>query len=288
MNVGFWLDSDQQRAIGLRFYANEGASTSFDSFSNGDPILARPYFDTNPLVNDDAAFLVAFPGLTEGSVNISAINDVLGGDLYARTVFDFGYNYRLDLMGGYQFNRIDDDLLMTSVATTPQPVTTTLVDSFAVSNEFHAAELGLVGEIYHDRWTLQMLGKIAVGNMRQRAAIDGSFSLVGGPSPGSGPGGLLAQSSNIGVFERDLTVWSPEASVKISYALSDRLALSVGYTFLYWTRVALAGDLVDLNLNSAQITNGTNPFAGPADPAFRWNDSDFWVQTLDIGFNFNY
>jgi hypothetical protein len=288
INVGFWLDDEQRRAIGVRLYGSEGESQSFAASSTGDPILARPFFDTNPLVNDDAAFLVAYPGLAVGSVNATASNDVLGGEIYGRILFDYGCNYRLDLMGGYQFNRIDDDLMVTSVTTTPQPITTTLVDLFDVSNEFHAAELGLIGEIYHGCWTISMLGKIAVGNMRQEAAISGDFTVAGGASPGSGPGGLLAQPTNIGVFERDLVTWSPEASVLVSYALTDQLSMSVGYTFLYWTRVALAGDLLDPNLNSAQITNGNNPFAGPQDPGFAWQDNDFWIQTVDVGLSFRY
>ena len=52
----------------------------------------------------------------------------------------------------------------------------------------------------------------------------------------------MTQQTNIGVFERDLTVWAPEAGVKVAYSLNDRVAVSVGYTFLYWTRVALAGE----------------------------------------------
>ena len=45
----------------------------------------------------------------------------------------------------------------------------------------------------------------------------------------------------------------------------------------------------DLSLfNSAQITAGGLPFAPPNDPMFVWRDTDFWVQTIDVGLNFAY
>jgi hypothetical protein len=69
----------------LRFYANEGESESFNATSTGNPILARPYFDTNLLVNSEAALLVAYPGISGGSIGMSSKNDVIGGDVLIRS-----------------------------------------------------------------------------------------------------------------------------------------------------------------------------------------------------------
>jgi hypothetical protein len=283
---GVWLDDCRQRSLGLRLYGNEGISERFSATSDGNPILAIPFFDTNPLVGDDAAFLIAHPAIGQGSINASAANDVLGGELFGRALVGQGCNYRLDFLAGYQFNRIDDDLVMTSSVTTAQPVTTTLVDVFDAQNEFHAGEIGLAAEFYRGCWTISMLGKVALGNMNQRVDIDGDFSVVGGGAPATGAGGLFTQPTNIGVYERDVVAYSPEANFKISYALNDCWDLSVGYTFIYWTRVAMAGDQIDTNVNSTQLTGGA--LAGSATPAFNFDDSDFWVQTVDIGVTFNY
>jgi hypothetical protein len=98
----------------------------------------------------------------------------------------------------------------------------------------------------------------------------------------------MSQPTNIGVFQRDVTAWAPEGQIKLSYAVCDRLSVSLGYSVLYWNRVAFAGDLVDRNINSAQITAGGLPFAPPNDPTFTWRDTDFWVQTIDVGLNLAY
>jgi hypothetical protein len=81
-------------------------------------------------------------------------------------------------------------------------------------------------------------------------------------------------------------VWAPEAGVKLGYAVTERLSVTVGYNFLYWTRMALAGDQVDRNVNFTQVNGGV--LAGPVRPLFRGNDTDFWVQTIDLGLSFNY
>jgi long-subunit fatty acid transport protein len=121
--------------------------------------------------------------------------------------------------------------------------------------------------------------------MHQRVEINGQNTVTGAGSV-STPGGILAQPTNIGTYERDVNVWAPEANIKLAYSFTDRLSVSVGYTFLYWTRVALAANQVDLNINETQFNGGL--LAGPATPTFAWDDTDFWVQTVDIGFNLNY
>jgi hypothetical protein len=286
LTLGLWLDDCHQRSLRFRAYANEGEDESFSLASNGDPIIGRPYFDTNPLVNNEAAFLMAYPGLFTGSVTMSSQTDVLGGDIYLRNLWRSGSQYQIDWLAGYQFNRIDDGLALFS-SSDSAGVVTSMYDVFDMQNEFHAGEFGFAGEMYRDCWTLSVLGKIAVGNMRQRAAIRGNYSTTG-LGARTGPGGLLAQPPNIGVYERDVAVWSPEAEIKLSFDVSKRLALSVGYTVLYWSRVALAGDLVDRSVNSAQIVNGGIPFAGPTDPSFNWRDTDYWVQAVSIGLDFEY
>jgi hypothetical protein len=197
---------------------------------------------------------------------------------------DAGRNYRLDFVSGYHFTRINDDLLATS--TIIDGVNTTeLVDLFKASNEFHAGELGLLGEFKRSCWTLTALGKISFGNMRQRVAISGHNTITNVGSTTT-PGGLLAQPTNIDVYTRNVAVWAPEASLRLSYAVTDDLSISVGSTFLYWTRIALAGDQVDRRVDSRQLFGGIAPTATA--PAFSFKDTDFWVQTLDIGVSWNY
>jgi long-subunit fatty acid transport protein len=133
---------------------------------------------------------------------------------------------------------------------------------------------------------MSAMGKVSFGNMRQQVDIRGSNTVSAGGFDVTTPGGLLAQPTNIGSYEQDRYVWLPEANVRLSYAFNKHLSASVGCTFLYWTSVALAGDQVDLRVNATQLTGGN--LAGPATPQFRWSDTDFWVQTLDLGLSWNY
>lgn len=284
LTFGWWLDDCRNLAVGAKLYGVEGGAVRFGQSSNGDPIIGIPFFNADPLVNAEDALLVAFPGLSTGSVNITAANDVLGTEVYGRSLMDEGRDYRLDLIGGYQFNRIDSDLAVSSQIV--QGATTFFFnDVFDVENTFNAGTLGLYGEAYWDLWTFSAMGKIGIGNMHQQIAISGNNTVVAGGTVTT-PGGLFAQPTNIGTFDRNLLVWSPEVNFKMSYAITRCVSVTVGYSFLYWTRVAFAGDQVDRAVNDTQLVGGA--LVGPARPAFDFRDTDFWVQTVDLGVSWNF
>ena len=99
----------------------------------------------------------------------------------------------------------------------------------------------------------------------------------GGPAA-TGTGGLLARPSNSGTFERNEFIYVPEASVNLSRRLNEHLDVSLGYTFIYWSSILLAADQVDMSVNP---NGGTSP-------AFTFNDTDFWVQGVNVGLEFHY
>ena len=73
-------------------------------------------------------------------------------------------------------------------------------DRFATQNEFHGGELGVIAELRHSCWTLEVLGKLAVGNNRSQVTINGSTTVtVPDPDVATTPYGLLALPSNSGV-----------------------------------------------------------------------------------------
>jgi hypothetical protein len=283
LTAGFWLDDCHDRALGMKLYGAEGGSIRFARGDNGG-ILARPFFNASPIVNAEDSLLVGFPGLTVGGVDMRVTNDFFGSEVFSRKLIDQGRNYRLDLYGCWQFNQIDSELAMSSTSV-QGPVAFTFNDLFDVENEFNAGTLGLYGELYRDWWTFSALTKFGIGNMHQQVAISGNNSVIGGGVVTTN-GGLFTQPTNIGVFSRDVICFNPEVNLKASCAISQRLSMTVGYTFMYWTNVAFAGDQVDRAVNGTQLLGG--PRVGPARPAFNFNDSDFWVQTVDVGLSYNY
>jgi len=306
---GFWFNADRTRGVVIRAYGTEGDSNRFGASSLGNPILAVPFIDqsSNPLTSgqENALVLSYAGGLTPsvnqvGDVSVDSSNEIFGGDTFFRLMMDEGCDYRIDLLGGYQMTRVNDGLVLNTrtqqLSGLGQPTFET-TDVFAAKNEYHAGLLGLMGEIYKGPLTIQMMGKVGIGNMRQTVAINGSYQITDNIGlVDSGAGGLFAQNSqaptgpafNIGNHQRDLLVWSPEASVRAIYCVTDKLSVSVGYSFLYWTRMALAGDIVDRNVNRDVTFGGTYLPGGGPNPAFAFNDTDFWVQTIDIGLLLNY
>lgn len=284
VTFGWWLDDCRTAAVGARTFGVERNEIGFAAASAGSPILAVPFFNDDPLVQGEDALLVAFPAVSQGSVGISTSNEIFGSEVFLRYMVDAGDTYRLDVIAGYHFTRMNDNIdLQTFIDDGVN--TFDLRDVFRTSNEFHGGELGLLTEWECNRLRFSALGKISFGNMNKRVAISGTNTVTAGTST-TRPGGLFTQPTNIGQYEDNVTAWIPEANFKVTYDVTDRLSLSAGYTFIYWDRVVLAGDQIDRTVNATQLTGGN--LVGNATPTFLGGDTDFWVQSIDLGATLNY
>jgi hypothetical protein len=101
-------------------------------------------------------------------------------------------------------------------------------------------------------------------------------------------GGLLALPSNIGTESRDRFAVVPEVGVSLGYSVTDRLRVSVGYNFLYWSSVVRPGDQINRNLDVLQIPNfgipaGAAVPTNPTQPVRQFNTTDFWAHGLTFG-----
>ena len=83
---------------------------------------------------------------------------------------------------------------------------------------------------------------------------------------------MLARASNIGQYQRDEMAVVPAVDITLAYQATCRTHLSLGYSFIYWNRVAMAGDQIDLAVN----------------PAFTFRGTDFWLQGINFGLHYNY
>jgi len=138
-------------------------------------------------------------------------------------------------------------------------------------NEYHAGEIGLAYECYRDCWRFDLLAKVGFGNMKQSVTIAGTTTNNGvAVTP---PIGLLA-IDNQGQFSRNAFSVSPEIGATANYALNDCIQLSLGYSFIYWSNVAQAGDQIPTNLNV------------PA--PFVFNDGSYWAHGLNAGLELTY
>ena len=129
------------------------------------------------------------------------------------------------------------------------------------------------------------LTKVHLGNMNQRVQISGSSAeTIPGVPTGRFGNGFLVQGQE-GSYERDEYTFVPEVNVKLAYMLRHNVSLSVGYSFLYWNNLAMAGDQIDNRIDGTLLLSNT---ANPELADFEIRDSGFWIQGIDLGLTIDF
>jgi hypothetical protein len=197
---------------------------------------------------------------------------------------------RIDMTLGVRYANLEERLLITEELEDIMGNQFLVSDSFGTDNDFYGGEIGFDWEWEYRRWKVDLLSRLAIGNVRQRVVVDGSTVII--PSGGAAQefqGGLLALNSNIGSQERDRLAVMPELGVSLGYQLTCRLSFTVGYSFTYWSSVVRPGDQIDLDVNPAliPIDTGTSPTAGPMDrPRALFEQTDFFAHGLNLGLEY--
>ena len=322
--LGYWLDDYGQLGIEGEYLGLGNVSERFTDGGNGTfPIVGRPFIDAT--TGFDAVEDVSFPGIM-GTVTVDSesqfqsagirlrrnlccasgcgpdCGDCVGcgsavghGGLLADPFFPmFARGSRhVDFLAGVRWVQLKENLrIVEDLEETATPNTTFLLtDNFATSNEFFGGGLGFIWEWRDRRWALDVLTKMALGNNRQQVAISGSTLRDRGTTIETlkEDSGLLAQPSNVGVYDRNVFAVVPEIGVTLGYDITQRLRFNVGYSFIYWSRVARPGEQIDLEVNPDFLDFDPDaPPVIPARPRFEWRDSDFWVQGVTLGFLYQY
>lgn len=296
--VGGWFGPSRHSGVEAIFFGLQSSGSDFAATSTGTPILARPFFNVEPGLEGQDAELAAFPGELSGSISVRSETKLHGLEVLYRHKLSQEWPRRVDLITGWRYAQLEDDLLITDSkevlsGSTGLAVGTTLTefDHFRTKNIFHGAEVGMVYERWWCNWAIEGVIKVALGNTHSEALINGS-TTVSVPVPGGPndvlvtPAGLLAQESNIGTRERDDFAVIPELGMNVGYDLTPNLRATVGYTFIYWSRVARAGDQIDTNLNLSQLPPG--PLNGIPRPEARWSITDMWVQGISAGIDYRF
>ena len=273
ISLGMWRDAEQTRAFGARAFFLGQANARYDATSSDVPVLARPFFEVTPNNVQQNSLVLAYPGQTTGEIHVASHSDVLGGDVYVRNMLYGSEVSRVDTIVGYQFSRIDEELIIQSTATT-QPDTLKVFDSFATRNEFHGAELGLQFVFDRPTWRCDIMAKVGLGSMSEQVTITGR------QDPTDAGGGLLARSpSNIGTFTRNEFAAVPELGLNWAWKVNSWAELNLGYSFIYWSKIIQPGSAIDPQL----AVNLSDPFTGTLRPAFNFSDGPYWVHGVNLG-----
>jgi hypothetical protein len=300
VTLDYWLGADQSTAIEGDFVGLGDHRAKFAASSQGNPILARPFYNVSNTSTGPDSSLVAFTtattasALLTGSVDMSDRTSFCTAELLLRRNLVCQYGNRIDLLLGYRYARLADDLQMSEFQKSedpngrlPEGTTLSLFDHFQTRNEFHGAQVGMLTAWRRCAWSGEFLLKLGVGNTRSLVAIDGSTVITEpNQAPATYQGGLLALPTNIGQSDHNQFTMIPELGMTIGYDLTCRLRATVGYSLIYWSKVARPGDQIDTNLNQTQFP--PNTLVGVAQPQVHYTTTDFWAQGLNLGLDLRF
>lgn len=291
LEAGTWLDDCKKFGLSGRVFGILGNSQEYNASSDGTTSIGIPYFNMNATALVEDAYLVAFTGpgptpVSRGGVAVRADLDMISAEGSLRYLLGQSSDHRVELIGGYSYSNIKNSLTLGSVSENlfigdliPEGTVFTTNDMFETENVFNGGHLGLLSSVTRKGFSLTTLGKVSFGNMRQRGTIRGYTIEEFQGSSTSSAGGIFAQPSNMGSFEQDVFAFIPEMGLKMGYHVNDNLQATIGYSFLLWSSVAMAGDQIDRSVDLAQ--NIARPSATFA------NDS-FWMQGIDLGLSYTY
>ncbi len=289
---GYWITPQQTFAIEGEYFRLGEQDDRFRGGSNGTTIIGRPFFDI--LAGRETAQLVSFPGVLGGAISVDTESNLQSAMINARAALcpahgnacNCGRRDRIDWIVGYRFIELKDNLAihedLTSLVATA-PGTIQVSDQFRTTNRFNGLQLGAVHRANFKRAWLESLLRVALGGNKQTVRISGNTVITEAGVTDSFNGGLLAQRTNIGQWQRGEFVMVPEVGVKLGLRFTKRLHATVGYTALYLPNVVRAGNQIDTDVNPNLIAPEVDPFTGAPRPRFRFVESDYWAHGLTVG-----
>ncbi len=317
MDFGMWLDCHHCWGLEADYFDVSGRPDNYDSglsngYLNGNLFpLVRAYYD--PGINPNTAqpygtqlSAVGVPTQYVGRVTVATSdyfqsagvwlrhplresewstnnNDVNWTNPCART-------FRLDGIAGYRFARlidsvdIEDSEEYTVFGQPGYQNVYSEVDSYKAVNTFNGCDLGLNAVYTFGRWSVDVVGKAAIGFNNQYVRLFGYSEIDA--SNTTPPGGTpISAAASTQEYSRDRFSWLPELTVTGGYQFTDHLKFTVGYDLLYWTAVVRAADQI-----AVQPTTGL-PYGtqiGSTLPPFSFNESRFLAQGVRLGGEFRF
>lgn len=298
-SVGTYLGPCQRIGIGARAYGIYDETDRYSISSNdGTTSIGVPFYNPNrlPTPGNDA-FIVAGNGPGNDPISVGGVNSgesltMVGAEGSGYVLLSRGPCYRFDMVAGYTYNQLRNAVFQSFTSTNlldgdgiVNGTVFEFQDRFATDNRFSGAHLGVLSSVVRKRVSLSTLAKVSFGEMRSRTYINGSsVTTVPGANPNDPPDvtqgdGFFAQSGNIGTYTDQRFAFLPELGIKMGYCVRPNMQVSVGYTLLMWSSVAMAGDQMD---RIVDLTGAT------LNPAPQNRTTTYWMQSIDLGLNWAY
>ncbi|MFM8930362.1 MAG: BBP7 family outer membrane beta-barrel protein [Gemmataceae bacterium] len=272
---GIFLNQAKTWAVDGSFYTLYGGDTAY--LSPDGPIVSRPFRD--PGTGEANAALVTYPGVMEGNVSVETCQLFYGLDVNFRRNLFSSEASRIDLIAGYRNMGFNEGLGVYEFITRPDgSIGYYIGDAFNTTNFFNGGQLGLGLTHRQGRWMVDAKVLLGLGGTSSQVQIDGGTTyLYGGGAYYTKPGGMLAQRTNMGEYEKQTLSFVPEVGLRLGYQVTRHITVTAGYTFIYWTGVARPGSQIDSTLS----LDPDKSLGRPSLPGVQ--TSDIWIQGVSAG-----
>lgn len=303
--LGVWLDTDQTLGLEASGFVLETHTLHGKADSNrtdGAPVIARPF--VNLLTGQEDVQTVTSPqdplgGRYLGGIDVFSDSRTWGAELNAVVRPNLGGSLAWVLLGGFRYLGQKDEFRIQQSSTVltpgtvgylgtpaPAPDIVSVRDYTETHNNFFGGQVGAHATYTAGRWTVDLLGKVAIGATVQELMMSGHTLLT--DSTGLtlyAPGGLYNLPSNLGDFTRTQFTFIAEAGARLGFHLTEHVQAQAGYTFLYWGNVVRPGEQINRLLDPRQIPSNLayNPAIQATQPGRSFASVDFWAQGLTVG-----
>lgn len=274
LTAGAWLDHCQTRGIDASFYYLSPAGHAAEIVSAGAPLMLPTAQGFFPLTDPDAGFIGAFQtGLT---------THYLTADVNYRHTLYCETDGRLDALVGYRYAHLGDQLDLYGKRVGPGGEIVRFRDQVDAANDFHGGQVGLAGEYRMGDWYLGGSGTVAFGSVFTRTDLSGKFRVNGVVVPY----GFYARPDVAGVREESRFAVMPVLRLTLGRQLTEHARVFVGYQFQYLNNLTRAGDVID----PTPSVPAADPLLVQPSPLPRRDAtaSDFWAQSVNLGFELRY
>jgi putative beta barrel porin BBP7 len=253
---GFWCNRDNTRGIDAGFFTLGGAETTVYGFAP-DMVIMLNGAGSRPQV-----LVFPPPSLLLGVFPATMSTWYITTDVNYRHNLHCGPCARLDLLAGYRFAYLEDELFLGDSRDGSHDDYRD--NRLAVANPFHGGQIGVAGEYRGERWYVAGTAKVALGAVSPYVCTTGFFqSAEAATNRGLTPLRTLLDST------RSEFAVLPMLNLQVGRQIGNHARIYAGYTFQYLNRAARLADVLDPAATSLNLT-------------------DFWVQSLGLGFELRY
>jgi len=181
--------------------------------------------------------------------------------------------------------------------TVTAPGSIAVTDRFTTQNLFNGTTVGLRNEFRYGMFSLDLLGKIGIGDMHQILQITGTTTVTSATGPtgtaytvGSAYGGLYANASNIGKYTHDNFAVIPEVQANFGISLTRSLSAFVGFNYMDMNNVIRPGDQMNPHIDTSSVPLSATYGATGQNRQYMNNFvlTDYWLMGVNFGMTFKY